>query len=515
MLKPKERKYIIPQLILFLFVLVYFTEVTPLVPFDADDWLFSGAMRLPFPIWHSFNPTRVTPEILQPLAGYLGAFCIYPFTKNYVGALSFAHSFVLTTCITITFYLFFKLLIRRLGYSFKRAIVTEAFFFMSFFLLFVKLHEPSYTGFWTPNITYAYFYIISGLLNASLVFIMMQSSDFLKTFKKYSTTQKGLFLLALYFALFSNTQFNIIVATFSFCALVKFVRSLDNFKISKLTEGWPYFLILAVWLLSVFFDLHGQRAHDVSNMMRGSFTDNLYSTLGQFIRLLKLMNKEALILFTFIILAFLLTIFLEKIKRRNTSGIIELNLLSYSISCGILTWLYLILAYSKGGSGYAGSVPAMWSVQFFYLFAVSISLGYFIQNFKVIRCAMPLLLTLIFVISFNLNWQKISVGVDNHAPQTQRAVDNYIINQIVRADRNGKSSVIVKVPLNDKNASSKVSSSNWPQSFQATKYFQNTLYTHHIIRSRIKIRFKPDEKINTRFYENRSDEQPFTPLERD
>lgn len=60
---------------------------------------------------------------------------------------------------------------------------------------------------------------------------------------------------------------------------------------------------------------------------------------------------------------------------------------------------------------------------------------------------MPLLLTLFFVISFNLNWQKISVGVDNHAPQTQRAIDNYIINQIVRADRNGKSSVIVKVPF--------------------------------------------------------------------
>lgn len=82
-------------------------------------------------------------------------------------------------------------------------------------------------------------------------------------------------------------------------------------------------------------------------MMRGSFIDNLYSTLGQFIRLLKLMNKEALILFTFIILAFLLTAFLRKIKQGNTNGIIELNLLSYSITCCLLTWLYLILAYSK------------------------------------------------------------------------------------------------------------------------------------------------------------------------
>lgn len=512
----KKKKYMIPQLILFVFLFIYFTEITPLVPFDSDDWLFSGTMRLPFPIWHSFNPTRVTPEIIQPLAGYIGAFCIYPFTKDYVGALSLAHSTTFALSITITFYLFYKVLVKRLNYSFKRAIVTEAIFFLSFFLLFAKIHEPSYSGFWTPNVTYAYFYVISGLLNASLVLIMMQSSNFLDTFKNYSSTQKGFFLLALYFALFSNTQFNIILATYSFCLLISSITTKNSRSsiIKRLSTSWLYILILIVWIMTVFFDLHGQRAQDVSSAMKGSFNSNLIATLGQFFALIRLMNKEALILFVFIILTFGLVTMLLTVKRKEIQGIIELKLVKYSLVSGALTWVYLILAYSKGGSGYAGSIPAMWSVLFFFLFATAISTGWFIQNNKIIRCCMPLLLALIFVVSFSLNWQKRSVGVDDHTAQTQRAVDNHIISQIVDADRKGKSEAIVSVPLNDKEASPKIGSSNWPQSFDGAKYFQNALYSHHIIRTRIKVVFKPNKKVNKQFYENRNNEQPFTPLEK-
>ena len=63
-------------------------EVAPLLPFDGDDWRYIGAIRLPFPIWGGWNPTRVLPELLMPLGGYISAFIVYPLTHNYIFSLS-------------------------------------------------------------------------------------------------------------------------------------------------------------------------------------------------------------------------------------------------------------------------------------------------------------------------------------------------------------------------------------------------------------------------------------------
>ena len=91
-------------------------------------------------------------------------------------------------------------------------------------------------------------------------------------------------------------------------------------------------------------------------------------------------------------------------------------------------------------------------------------------------------------------------------------MDNYIINQVRKADLEGKAVVKVKVPLDQENASPDVSTSNWPHSYDMATWMQNTLYSHRIIRSRIKIIFEPDKKVNKKFYENKN-QQPFFPLE--
>ena len=53
----KKRLLLLLNLTLFVFILIYFTQISPLVPFDGDDWRYIGGIRLPFPMWGVWNPT--------------------------------------------------------------------------------------------------------------------------------------------------------------------------------------------------------------------------------------------------------------------------------------------------------------------------------------------------------------------------------------------------------------------------------------------------------------------------
>lgn len=67
MKKLKNYRVLLVQFVMLLISYVYFSWISPLIPFDADDWLFSGTLRVPFPIWGAFNPTRALPEVLYPV----------------------------------------------------------------------------------------------------------------------------------------------------------------------------------------------------------------------------------------------------------------------------------------------------------------------------------------------------------------------------------------------------------------------------------------------------------------
>lgn len=100
----KTKKVFLVNALIAICMFVFFTSIAPLIPFDADDWLFCGTMRGPYPLWHGFNPTRVLPELLQPLVARFASIFIYPFSHDYVGAIGIASAlcvsfFLLYSCI--------------------------------------------------------------------------------------------------------------------------------------------------------------------------------------------------------------------------------------------------------------------------------------------------------------------------------------------------------------------------------------------------------------------------------
>lgn len=504
----KTLQITLSQMLIFCIMIIFFTKISPLILFDADDWLFNGTMRGPYPLWGAFNPTRVLPEILDPVGSYVASFIVYPFTRDYVGSITLVQSIIVSLFVVLLCYSFFVLLNKGFKYSKNVSLVSEAFLFLSFFLLFKHLNHPSYTAFWTVDLTCAFFYLIPGLLNGYLVLTMAKEDDFCTSFNKYSNVRKGIFILLFYFALFSNSQFNVIIATYSFGLLIQSIwhNKSKLFCFEYLRKSWIYFLILIIWILTIIFDLRGGRSTNLNQSNLGSNNFKLKILLGQFKLLLGTFNKGFVIVG---ILLFIITcIILLKSKNSDDQKLIktfEIILLSI-----ILSWLYLMIAYFKAIPRYAGRPDAMWPVIFYFLLIIALSVSYLINRFKLIKIITPLLITICYFIAFNFSCRpipSISGLTPNMGSNVAKKIDQYIINQIVVADKRGNSKVIVKVPKGS------LTDNNWPQSYYMEGAISQSLYVHHIIKHRIKVVFKPDFKVNKRFNPNVND-QPYSPLEK-
>ena len=70
-------KYLI-HIGIFLFLIIFYTKISPLIPYDSDDWIYLSNTRVPFPLWDAWNPTRVFAEAIMMLGGYIAGSVIYP-----------------------------------------------------------------------------------------------------------------------------------------------------------------------------------------------------------------------------------------------------------------------------------------------------------------------------------------------------------------------------------------------------------------------------------------------------
>lgn len=509
--KKKVTSMIVVQIALFLVLFIYFTQITPLLPFDADDWSTLGTMRLPIPLWGVFNPSKVLPEVIGPLVGEIAAYVVYPISKNYVDSILFTQAVLVSLCVATLLYLFYLFLVRKMKMTLKQAISGELFMFLSLFFLFKHLNSASYSGIWASDFNCYFHYLIPGLLNASVLLVIMTEEDFTKQWANQSNIYKGFFFVALYFAIFSSSQLNIILAAYIIVDLAvrgfEYVRQGNKEPISNLLI---YFVTIGLWLISVLFDLHGRRASMVTAANSGSLNEKIASIVTSLKTLIGSFNSKILVLYCLVIVA---SLFLSAKNKKDRKTASVLPIISMLFCALLISFVYLLFAYSKAGVSYVGRVDAMWSPIWFFILSSCIGVAYLVKEYNSVRIAMPLVLVIMALISFNFDYLPVQSSVDQHSASTIRQVDNYMIKQIVKADREGKAKVTVKVPWGDGEVNPKDLSSNWPHAYYMAKWMQNTLYSHGIIRSRIQITFKPDKKLNKKFYENRTKQQPFTALE--
>ena len=77
MKKDKTKSFIILGIIIFIFFVLFFTVIRPLIIFDADDWIYVAPRNRSFvPITKIWNPAKVFPETFS--ASFLHWIVIYP-----------------------------------------------------------------------------------------------------------------------------------------------------------------------------------------------------------------------------------------------------------------------------------------------------------------------------------------------------------------------------------------------------------------------------------------------------
>ncbi|WP_288639338.1 hypothetical protein [uncultured Lentilactobacillus sp.] len=514
MVKKDKLFEIIGQIFLIVFLLVYFTNIAPIPPFDGDDWYFIGSMRIPFPIWGAWNPSKVLPEVLMPLGGYLGAFVIYPITHNYIFSITLAETLVICIFCFLFFWMFYQLLRKKFELSVKISLAGEFFIFIMFFFPFFRFNSPSVSAFWTADLVCVFNYLIPGLLSASIVFSMEQVDDFPHWLADQSSLKQGLFIVAIYFAVFSSTQLNIILVSYILVGI--FYRAF-GFLISQQTSDgnsfksfflsiYIYLFILLMWLIAVLFDLHGGRAKNVTNVDL-SLQDRLQNSIFGFKKFINLWNHVFII--GSLVLVTVAFILLKKEQDKKTEKFMR-NMM-FNFVALFISVSYLFIVYTKiGTSNYLMRIDAMWPVVFYVLYLVCISFVIILKYMPVLRKYASLFIIVLFLVIINYNeGQQLPSNWNGHDAKTVYNVDNYIVNQITSADKKGQSVVKVKVPIDSRDNKS----DNWPHPLNMANWMQNALFAHHMTRTRIKVIFVPDKKVNTRFYENRSNEQQFTSLE--
>lgn len=501
----RTKKVFLVNALIAISMFVFFTSIAPLIPFDADDWLFCGTMRGPYPLWHGFNPTRVLPELLQPMVAKFASIFIYPFTRDYVGAIGVASALCVSLFIVVFLYSFYLFIKRRLKLSVNLSLLVELFFFLSFFLLFKHINQPSYTGFWTVDLTCVFFYLIPGLLNASLVLMMGRTSNFSHTFSQSTNVQKGIFVIITYFALLSNTQFNIILAVFCFCNLLAMAKEANYhiFSFSFLKKCWLQISILVVWLATVLFDLSGQRAKQLTVNQQITPNARIHIIGGQVKRVLAYSSR------LFVLFALCLVIFaiVVAIVKKNNNFI---NFTVYMVLSVVLSGLYLLIAYYRAAPSYIGRIDAMWPVIFYFLLIVAFAFAYVINNFSTVKIVAPLVITCMIFISMNfscppiLSMPQLDAGIST---RTAKEIDQYIIQQVIKADNDGKRVAHIKVPKGSP------TDNNWPQAYYMESALSQSLYSHGIINHRIQLVFEPSVHVNNKF-NTKIGNQNFHPVER-
>ena len=62
---------------IFVFVLMFFTQIHPIIIFDTDDWCYAYIHRSALPLWKAWNPIRIFPEVFMPLVSMIGVYAFW------------------------------------------------------------------------------------------------------------------------------------------------------------------------------------------------------------------------------------------------------------------------------------------------------------------------------------------------------------------------------------------------------------------------------------------------------
>lgn len=492
MIGKKQNKYeLIWYIIVFAFVFIWFTQIHPLVIFDADDWTYISNVRKATPIWGAWNPSKVFPEVIMPLCSRIAVYGLEPLIGDFLTALTVMNAIVTGIFITVYVWSFGNLLKRVFALSSGNTIFASALFLIFHFLVFRSEASNNSYLFYCHNVNCYYNYLFPSLLNASLVMYMMHNERFEEFLVSGSTEKRGFFILIVYFAIFSHLPASGILAVYAGCRiLIAFVKQLKG-KFQFLTFAKSELLDIAIlvgWLCAAIFELSGGNAkwkEDDSVLLQ-----NLKETLSGLAYMTNEFNTAFVTISAIILLLAVSVLVGSRLKNKVDTQFFSLVLTC--LFCTGVMLVYILALYTKAGSWYIYRNDCRFGIVFYGFLVLLLSFGYVIAKCPKVVLAIPVVLC---VLASEIDTTG-KTFLESTRTNTDAAIcveiSNDFINQIVNAEQAGQTEMDLYVPIAYRE-------DNWPFANWFADRIQPTLYEYGIITRQMNITVVPSEVFNAKY----------------
>lgn len=456
-----------------IFMFVWFTNIHPLIVFDADDWTYIGSTRSAVPLWETWNPARILPEVLMPLCGSIAGFVVYPITGDYIFSVTITAAIVVS-CFILVYLIAFYILLKKNEMKQITAFCVSLFFLIFHFLVFRGNAENNIYMFYAMDLTCYFYYLIPALLNSTVVCC-------LEADKRINLS---ILIPVVYFAIFSNMTASIILASYVWGRMVYDFAFVNKKGISIFIKSHVReIVILCLWFISLLFELSGGRA----NADMGSDTDFLTAVLNSIKGILEIVYYTNRKFDLFAILGILIAlIMLIRLRKKNKKTRIDRGIFIFSLSA-IISLVYTILLCAKVNYGYSTRSEYLFAFVFYGIMIIIFSISYILKRYGKLTCLLPISV-IILICDVNTSGRTFrESNVVNISKEEVISISNNLLEQVITADEQQTDQLTLKVPKYE-------SEDNWPQAIYMGERITNTLYEHGIIDSKMKITIFPVEE---------------------
>ena len=486
----KQKEGRVPELItvlgmsigIFVFFLIFFYKIHPIMLYDMDDWQFSSYSRIPVPIWGDWNPTRILPEISMTAVSFLGRILFYPLMNDYFSALSLAYACSIALSMVLLSMLLYFFLRKKYNNILLNLVLVYSFLLCHFLIFNSHLENNKYMLQSIDACTY-FFYVIPNIVNCALVFYLVErhvqyrdnSKDVNKEKRNIKIIQYVLIMIAIYFCMFSNAFCSIIsvsyvISSFLFDVILEIIKK--KFLLSKFFKRkWLELYLLGLWIVSVIFDLSGGRAGQIKGAD---------SPLSAALERVKQVVSEINVYFVVGFVILLIVGIVIAVKKRHKELLYDNSI--YALAAFIICILLFIIS-SRAGSFYLTRPDVLYGVFFFVMLIILTFIGIMIKKLYPGLILASLILVFLTVICNKPGKTFVESTINNIDPFICKKIDEDILMQVIKAEKEKESEMILFVPLYGT-----PTTGNWPLSLDAGENITNHLYNMKLTDTKMHIK---------------------------
>lgn len=259
-------------------------------------------------------------------------------------------------------------------------------------------------------------------------------------------------------------------------------------------EGKNWFLLIKnrllelaicfVWIGSLIFEVNGDRAKSNASI---SIVKNLKTTVKAFIDSLHTFRYGAYLIMLFCVLLYIMITIQNSKDNQNAKLLRKIN---KNIIMVILSLIYLMVLSSKVNPAYLARSSVMFTWMFGLILSFCYCYGYLLSKYSASEI---LLFVSFYAIFLKTSIHSSYLDIGQYRPDINKAVSEYIYNQVTEAYSRGQYDVDVLVPKYD-------SSDNFPIALYGGDRIANTLFNHGVTHRRMNITLIPDDKVNEMFH---------------